>query len=72
MVTDIMHENTLQNALDWKSQVDEYVTSKSGEGIPMVMAVNKYDLVKDYETDGKELDHYMQHDYLGKFLGMLE
>ena len=31
----------------------------------MVLAVNKYDLVKDYEDSGNELETYMQQDYLG-------
>lgn len=65
VVTDIKNENTLEDALDWKLQVDEHVWSKNGLGIPMVLAVNKYDLVKDYEDSGNELETYMQQDYLG-------
>ena len=37
------------------------------ESIPMVLAVNKLDLIKDYEETGQELEFYMKQQYLDKF-----
>lgn len=33
----------------------------------MVLAVNKLDLIKDYEETGQELEFYMKQQYLDKF-----
>lgn len=60
-----MHENTLENALDWKAQVDEYVTDRHGGSIPMILAVNKFDLIKDFEENGNKIEEYMKEEYLG-------
>ena len=67
VVTDIMHENTLEDAIDWKRQVDEYVTDSYGDSIPMVLAVNKVDLIREYENSGQEIDYHMKQEYLDKF-----
>ena len=62
-----MHENTLEDAIDWKRQVDEFVTDSDGNGIPMVLAVNKADLISEYESTGQELEYFMKQEYLDKF-----
>jgi small GTP-binding protein len=44
VVTDITREDTLEKAIGWKSIVDEQTASNTGEPIPMILCVNKYDL----------------------------
>ena len=36
-------------------------------GIPCILAVNKYDLVEELEKEGKELEDYMQKQFLDVF-----
>lgn len=35
--------------------------------VPFILAVNKYDLIQEYETDGQQLDDYMQEEFLSRF-----
>ena len=66
VVTDIKDPKTLENAVTWKEQVDSHLES-DGENIPMVLAVNKYDLVEQQELDGKQIDETMTQNYLDDF-----
>lgn len=52
VVTDIKDSKTLENAVTWKEQVDAHLES-DGENIPMVLAVNKYDIIEQQEKEGK-------------------
>lgn len=45
VVSDITNERTVERALSWKSQVDEHIRMPDGSRIPMVLCINKYDLV---------------------------
>ena len=68
VVSDIVQEDTLEDAIEWKEQVDEYWgTRPDGSTIPMILAVNKYDLIKGYEDSNKELEPYMTEEYIRKF-----
>ena len=41
------HGKTVSSLVkDWKDQVDSHTQSSSGVKIPMVLACNKYDLIK--------------------------
>ena len=44
VVTDITREDTLEKAIIWKNIVDEQTRTPTGESIPMILCVNKYDL----------------------------
>lgn len=66
VVTDIKDPKTLENAVTWKEQVDAHLES-DGENIPMVLAVNKYDLVEQQEMEGKSIDDTMTQTYLEDF-----
>ena len=69
VVSDIVQEDTLENAVEWKNQVEKLLNDGSTDScIPMVLAVNKYDLIKNYETDqNKELDTFMTKEYVEEF-----
>lgn len=47
VVTDITREDTLEKAMIWKSIVDEQTATSSGQPIPMILCVNKFDLADD-------------------------
>lgn len=56
------------SALQWKYQVDQHLAEEEGEAsIPMVLAVNKYDLIEDYEKSGAEIDDFMTQEFLDEF-----
>lgn len=46
VVTDVTRQDTLEKAMIWKNIVDEQARTPSGDPIPMVLCVNKYDLVE--------------------------
>lgn len=50
VVSDITNERTIERALNWKAQVDEHVRLPDGSKIPMVLCVNKHDLVTSAEA----------------------
>ena len=56
LVSDITDMCSLEDAGRWKEQVDQ-VVAMHGEPIPMVLAVNKVDLVLDKEERG-EMEKY--------------
>ena len=66
VVTDINDPKTLENALTWKEQVDTHLEG-DGENIPMVLAVNKYDLIEQQELDGSAIEDCKTQSYLDKF-----
>ena len=52
VVGDITNRESLEATLSWKEQVDTHVALKNGKPIPMILAVNKYDLVQQIEEEG--------------------
>ena len=65
-MTDIKDSKTLENAITWKEQVDAHLESE-GETIPMVLAVNKYDLIEQQEKEGKAIEETMTQAFLEDF-----
>lgn len=47
VVTDITREDTLEKAMIWKSIVDEQTATTTGQPIPMILCVNKFDLADE-------------------------
>jgi small GTP-binding protein len=52
VVADISSRESLEATLSWKEQVDANVALKNGDPIPMILVVNKYDLVQNLEETG--------------------
>ncbi|CAI2380320.1 unnamed protein product [Moneuplotes crassus] len=52
VLTDINIPETLDNAVQWKHQVDLHLEADGSNNIPMVLAVNKYDLIEEDEKVG--------------------
>lgn len=46
VVTDINKQETLTNAQKWREQITALTSTPNGNSIPVVMAVNQYDLVE--------------------------
>jgi GTPase SAR1 family protein len=57
VVADISNRESIEATLSWKEQVDQQVALKTGEPIPMILVVNKYDLVENIAED--ELEEQM-------------
>lgn len=53
VVCDVTKPETIAKVAKWKEQVDEYAHCSDGSGIPMVLCMNKADLVK--EATGQEI-----------------
>ena len=45
VVCDISDKKSMDATLEWKEQLDQVVQLKSGQPLPMILAVNKADLV---------------------------
>ena len=67
VLADISNEDSLENTVNWKDQVDSNVCLQNGEPIPMLLVVNKFDLVQDLEERGQPLEEYMTQGYLDQF-----
>lgn len=68
VVSDIVQEDTLEDVIEWKEQVDaHWGVRPSGDTVPMVLAVNKYDLIEGYEEGGKEVEPFMTQKYIQEF-----
>ncbi len=67
VVADITNRESLEATISWKEQVDANVALKNGQPIPMILVVNKYDLVQQLEEKGQELEDFMTQQYLDEF-----
>lgn len=67
VVADITNQDSLQNTISWKEQVDTHVALPNGSPIPMILVVNKYDLIQSIEESGKPVEEYMTQQYLDRF-----
>ncbi len=65
VVCDISDKKTMDATLEWKEQLDQVVQLKSGLPLPMILAVNKSDLVADIEEE--KLEEHMKIDYINQF-----
>eukprot|EP00344_Euplotes_crassus_P005705 CAMPEP_0196995372 /NCGR_PEP_ID=MMETSP1380-20130617/1504_1 /TAXON_ID=5936 /ORGANISM="Euplotes crassus, Strain CT5" /LENGTH=200 /DNA_ID=CAMNT_0042411027 /DNA_START=49 /DNA_END=652 /DNA_ORIENTATION=+ len=67
VLTDIEKKETLDNAIQWKHQVDLHLESEGENNIPMVLAVNKYDLIEEEEKLGDQIKEEKTEEYLQDF-----
>ena len=51
--------------MSWKEEVDTHVALKNGEPIPMILVVNKFDLVENVGEE--DLDEHMTQEFLNEF-----
>jgi len=49
VVADITNRESLENTINWKDQVDNHIALPNGNPIPMILVVNKYDLIENIE-----------------------
>ena len=49
MVADISNRESIEETINWKEQVDASVALKNNEPIPMILVINKYDLIENLE-----------------------
>lgn len=56
VVSDVTKPETIAKTAKWKSQVDEYVRAPDGTSIPMVLCLNKYDLVSEDSVPADRLE----------------
>ena len=54
VVCDISNRESIEATISWKEQVDTHVSLATGEPIPMILVVNKFDLVENIPEE--ELD----------------
>jgi len=64
-VADISNRESIEATISWKEQVDTHVALKNGEPIPLILIVNKFDLVQDVEED--KLEEQMTQAFLDEF-----
>ena len=57
MVADITDGDTIDDTTKWRDMV--LAESKDPEGVPILLVVNKYDLVIEREEEGALLEDYM-------------
>jgi len=67
VVADITNEESLENTVNWKEQVDAQAALPDGAPLPMILLSNKYDKVQELEEQGKGLEPFMTQEYLDKF-----
>ena len=79
VVADITCQESIEATANWKVKLDETMQQTADaakaklaeagidEGIPMLLVLNKYDLVEDMVNEGYELEDYMTFDYLKNF-----
>jgi small GTP-binding protein len=65
VVADISNRESIEATLSWKEQVDTHVALKNGDPIPMILIVNKYDLVSDLGEE--KLEEQMTQAFLDEF-----
>jgi small GTP-binding protein len=54
VVADISNRESIESTIRWKEQVDMNATLKNGEPIPMILVVNKFDLVENVAEEDLE------------------
>eukprot|EP00347_Sterkiella_histriomuscorum_P001075 403373426 len=67
VVADITSRESLESTISWKEQVDTHAALKNGQPIPMILVVNKYDMIEDIEQRGQELEEHMTEEFLQEF-----
>ena len=81
VLADITDIGSIENTANWKNKVNEFVLQyqrdhdKNGmldqdeesPGIPMILVLNKYDLVENFAEEGNQLEEFMTQDFLQSF-----
>ena len=80
VVADITDLESIENTANWKKQISEHVAQSTAQfdynagiedeedrGIPMLLVLNKYDLVEELVETNHELEEFMTFEYLQKF-----
>ena len=65
VVADISNRESIESTIRWKEQVDMNTTLKNGEHIPMILVVNKFDLVENVAEE--DLEEQMTQAFLDEF-----
>ena len=65
VVADISNRESIEETIAWKEQVDVNVALKNEEPIPMILVVNKFDLVENLPED--QLEEQMTTSFLDEF-----
>ena len=66
LVADITDCKSLDDLARWKQEVDDIVAT-CGTPIPMVLAMNKYDLLQEQEQEGERLEDFQTQEYVDAF-----
>ena len=65
VVADIGNRESIESTIRWKEQVDMNTSLKNGEPIPMILVVNKFDLVENVAEE--DLEEQMTQAFLDEF-----
>ena len=65
VVCDISNRESIEETISWKEQDDINVALKNNEPIPMILVVNKFDLVENVPEE--ELEEQMTQSFLDEF-----
>ena len=66
LVADIMNEKSLDDLAKWKKEIDDLIAT-DGTSIPMVLALNKFDLVQEKEEAGEQLNPFQTQEQIEEF-----
>ena len=57
LVGDITDQGSIESTAEWKNQVEEIVAVNDSP-IPMILAVNKYDIIEEAENSGQQIEDF--------------
>jgi GTPase SAR1 family protein len=66
LVGSLTDPNSIESTAEWKQQVEEVVAVNDSK-IPMILALNKYDLIEEKERNGEQLEDYQVQENLEAF-----
>jgi small GTP-binding protein len=68
VICDVTNPVTIERAIEWKHQIDEIVRRPDGSAIPMILCLNKYDIVKGIAPTQAEFDLLAsRHEFVAAF-----
>ncbi len=71
LVADINEIGSIEDAANWKVEI-ENIVAQNDSPIPMVLAVNKFDLVADKESRGLPLEKHQTKEWVDEFAAQHE
>ena len=66
LVGDITDQGSIESTAEWKNQVEEIVAVNDSP-IPMILAVNKYDIIEEAENSGQQIEDFQRQESLEQF-----